>query len=327
VDDEVALIDILRVLARRWKLIVAVVLVPTVLVTGCLLAFKKPMYTSTAMVLVSGQRPTVSLQSPDEVTNPLANVASASVVAYRNLARDPGLAQDVINQLGLAGEPFHMTTSLLNEAVSVSVVSDSSLVQIAAKMADRDKAAAVANAVAEGLVARGESIGGSLPSAGDRFLKAAYESAYESAQASLAAKEAELAVLLGKRDSVSELTSVRDMVASELLSYRKQVQTLGTEIAALRLNLAARQSALLGTPQFLTTTKSITDDQTLLDVAQAVSGQSTLDLARLSMTSQEINPVWQSLSGDVTELAASIAYKTSLYMKGPFRDSRIACWT
>jgi hypothetical protein len=103
-----------------------------------------------------------------------------------------------------------------------------------------------------------------------------------------------------------------DTILEPLTGYRAQVQTLATEIRVQQLSLATKQSALASTHQYLTTTKSITDDQTLLDVAKATSGQGVLDLARLNMTSQEINPVWQSLTSDVTGLKTDIAYKTSL---------------
>jgi capsular polysaccharide biosynthesis protein len=326
VEEELSLIDILRVLARRWKLIVAVALIPTVVVTGVLLMSKKPTYTSTAMVLVSGARATYSPPNPSEVTDPLANLPSASVVTYQKLAQDPGLAQRTIDQLGLGADPYRMTTSMLNQAVKVTVVNDSNLLQISVTLTDRDKAAAVANAIAQGVVARGESIATPSLSADQSGLTAAYESA----RIALTAKEQELAALLSKRDSASELTKMRDAVAAQLDGrrtqvqmlgtdvvvqldgYRTQVQTLGTDIAALRLDLASRRTALVSTPQYLTTTKSITDDQTLLGIAQAASGQSMLDLAKLSMKSQEINPVWQSLSKDVTEDTALITYKTNL---------------
>jgi prefoldin subunit 5 len=98
----------------------------------------------------------------------------------------------------------------------------------------------------------------------------------------------------------------------QLNTYRAQVQNLQTDIRALQLNLATKQTALAGTHQYLTTTKSITDDQTLLDIAKATSGQSVLDLARLNMTSQQINSVWQFLTSDVSSIRTDIAYKTSL---------------
>jgi chromosome segregation ATPase len=196
----------------------------------------------------------------------------------------------------------------LASAVKISSVKDSSLIQIDVTLADRDKAALAANALAEGLVARGESISKTSMPAAQQGLK----ESYDAAESSLQAVEQQLAALYSKRDSVTELTSVRDTVAGQLNTYRAQVQILATEIRALQLNLATKQSALASTHQYLTTTKSITDDQTLLDVAKATSGQSVLDLARLNMTSQQIDPVWQSLTGDVTSLKTDIAYKTSL---------------
>jgi capsular polysaccharide biosynthesis protein len=307
-EDELTLMDVLRVFARRWKFIVAVTLIPTIVVAGVLLVTAQTTYTSTAIVMVSDTKPTVTVTNPDQLADPLVNLPMASVVAYQSLAKDPALSQEVIDKAGLAGEPWNMTVRKLAGAVKITSVKDSSLIQIDVTLADRDQAAAVANAFADGLVARGESISRTSMPAAQQGLK----DAYDSARRALQTVEQQLAALYSKRNSVTELTSVRDTILGQVNTYRAQVQTLATEIRAQQLNLATKQSALAGTHQYLTTTKSIADDQILLDVAKATSGQSVLDLARLNMTSQEINPVWQSLTSDVTSIKTDIAYKTSL---------------
>ena len=307
-EDELTLMDVFKVLARRWKLIVAVTLIPTMVVAAVLLVAVKPAFTSTAIVMVSETKATVTVTNPDQLADPLVNMPSASVVAYQSLAKDPSLSQEVIDKAGLAGEPYNMTIRKLASAVKISSVTNSSLIQIDVTLADRDKAATVANAFADGLVARGESISRTSMPAAQQGLK----DTYDSAKTALKNIEQQLAALYSKRNSVTELTSVRDTILAQLNTYRAQVQTLATEIRAQQINLATKQSALAGTHQYLTTTKSIADDQILLDVAKATSGQSVLDLARLNMTSQEINPVWQSLTSDVTSVKTDIAYKTSL---------------
>jgi capsular polysaccharide biosynthesis protein len=307
-EDELTLMDVLRVFARRWKLIVAITLIPTIVMAGVLLFAVKATYTSTAVVMVSDTSPTVTLQSSDQLTNTLVNLPKASVVAYQNLAKDPALGQEVIDKAGLAGKPWNMTVRKLTRAVKIGSVTGSSLIQIDVKLSDPDKAATAANALAAGLVARGDSISKtSMP-----VVQQGLKESYDAAKSALQAVEQQLAVLYSKRDSVTELTSVRDTILGQLNSYRAQVQTLATEIRAQQLSLATKQSALASTHQYLTTTKSIADDQTLLDVANATTGQSVLDLVRLNMTSQQINPVWQSLTSDVTGLKTDVAYKTSL---------------
>src|SRR5450756_1580268 len=307
-EDEFTLMDALRVFARRWKLIVAVTLIPTIVVAGVLLFTVKPTFTSTAVVMVSDTSSTVTLQSTDQLGATLVTLPTASVVAYQNLARDPALSQEVIDKAGLAGDPWNMTVRKLASAVKISSVTGSSLIQIGVTLGDKDKAALVANALADGLVARGESISKTPMSTAQQGLK----ESYDAAKSALQSVEQQLAALQSKRDSVTELTNVRDTILQQLDGYRVQVQTLTTEIRAQQINLATKQSALAGTHQYLTTTKSIADDQILLDIAKATSGQSVLDLARLNMTSQEINPVWQSLTSDVTSIKTDIAYKTSL---------------
>ena len=49
-----------------------------------------------------------------------------------------------------------------------------------------------------------------------------------------------------------------------------------------------------------------------MDVAKATSNQSVLDLAGLSMVSQQVNPLWESLTSDVSSISADITTKTGL---------------
>jgi capsular polysaccharide biosynthesis protein len=253
-EDEVTLMDVFKVLARRWKLIVAVTLIPTIVVAGVLLLAIKPTFTSTATVLVSRQ----SVVPPDLGPLPTltANQPVATVETYVSLAQDPSLYGRVIEQLQLSGE----TTSTLARAVKVTSTKDTNMIAIDVKLGDKDLAAAVANAVAEQLVERAKGL----------------------------------------------------VVAEQLSSYRAYLQPVSVDIQAQQTTLAAKRAALVGVPKVLTTMQSIVNNQTLLDVAKATSNQSVLDLAGLSMVSQEINPLWVSLTSDVSSISADITAKTGL---------------
>src|SRR5450756_3108523 len=103
-EDEFTLMDVFKILARWWKLIMAVTLIPTILVAGVLLVATKPTFTSTATVLVSQQSvvPQQSMVVPQGL-GPLATLMAsqsvATVATYVNLAQDPSLYRRVIEQL------------------------------------------------------------------------------------------------------------------------------------------------------------------------------------------------------------------------------------
>src|SRR5450756_889334 len=260
-EDEFTLMDVFNVLTRRWKLIVAVTLIPTIVVAGVLLFAIKPTFTSTATVWVSQQSvvPQQSMVVPQGL-GPLATLMAsqsvATVATYVNLAQDPSLYRRVIEQLQLSGE----TASTLARAVKVTSTTDTNMITIDVKMGGKDVAAAVANAVAEQLVERARGI----------------------------------------------------MVAEQLSNVRAYLRPLLVDIPAQQTALAAKRAALVGVPKVLTTMQSIVNNQTLLDVAKATSNQSVLDLAGLSMVSQEVNPLWVSLTSDVSSISADITAKTGL---------------
>jgi len=101
-------------------------------------------------------------------------------------------------------------------------------------------------------------------------------------------------------------------VAEQLSNFRPYLRAMVVDIQAQQTALAAKRTALVGVPKVLTTKQSIVNDQTLLDVAKATSNQSVLDLAGLSMVSQEVNPLWESLTSDVSSISADITTKTGL---------------
>jgi len=102
------------------------------------------------------------------------------------------------------------------------------------------------------------------------------------------------------------------MVAEELSNTRAYLRPLLVDIPAQQTALAAKRAALVGVPKILATTQSIVNNQTLLDIAKATSNQSVLDLARLSMVSQQVNPLWQSLTSDVSSISADITTEMGL---------------
>src|SRR5664280_2091321 len=260
-EDELTLMDMFKVLARRWKLIVAVTLIPTIVAAGVLLLAIKPTFTSTATVLVSQQSvvPQQSMVVPQglgPLATLMANQSVATIATYVNLAQDPSLYRRVIEQLQLSGE----TASTLARAVKVTSTIDTNMITINVKLGDKDLAAAVANAIAEQLVEGAKGI----------------------------------------------------MVAEELNNTRAYLPPLLVDIQSQQTALAAKRAALVGVPKVLTTMQSIVNNQTLLDVAKATSNQSVLDLAGLSIVSQEINPLWDSLTSDVSSIAADITAKTGL---------------
>src|SRR5450756_6254 len=260
-EDEFTLMDVFNVLTRRWKLIVAVTLIPTIVVAGVLLFAIKPTFTSTATVWVSQQSvvPQQSMVVPQglgPLATLMANQSVATIETYVTLAQDPSLYRRVIEQLQLSGE----TASTLARAVKVTSTTDTNIITIDVKMGGKDVAAAVANAVAEQLVERARGI----------------------------------------------------MVAEQLSNVRAYLRPLLVDIPAQQTALAAKRAALVGVPKILTIMQSIVNNQTLLDIAKATSNQSVLDLAGLSMMSQQVNPLWVSLTSDVSSISADITAKTGL---------------
>lgn len=297
-----------QVLLRRWRIIVVAVVVGVLATAGFLAGFGRPTFTSSAVVMVSDSSPTVNLQSGDQTANMLITLPKASVVAYQSLARDPALVREAMDKAHVSQVFPDLGVRAFMEDVTVAVIPNTTLIRIDVRLKDQEEAAAAANALADCLVERGTSISQTSMPAAQEELKASYDTS----QSAVRAVDQQIAERYSKRDSVTELTTLRDTILEQMTRYQADVESLATQIQAKALELSSKQTALSHTAQYLVTTKSIADDQTLLDVATQTSGQSVLDLARLNMTSQEVNPLWQSLTTDVTSLQADITYSSSL---------------
>src|SRR5664280_1043708 len=94
-ENDLTLMDVFKVLARRWKLIVAVTLIPTIVVAGVLLFAMKPTFTSTATVVVPQQSVVTQQSVVPQDLGPLATLMAnhpiATVATYVSLAQDPEL--------------------------------------------------------------------------------------------------------------------------------------------------------------------------------------------------------------------------------------------
>jgi capsular polysaccharide biosynthesis protein len=138
--DEVDLSQFVLGLWRRRWLIVAMTMIGAV---GSLLVTisKTPMYETTVKVLVP------SLE--------MAPGAQLTASAFGAIVQGPGVASVVVREFRLDTPPFGLTIDDFRKTrMSVSAVSDASIAHVTVRLEDPDKAAQVANRVAELSVAR-----------------------------------------------------------------------------------------------------------------------------------------------------------------------------
>ena len=138
-DDEIELMDLLFILIRRWKTIVAIA-VP-VLIIGLTYAVLKPaMYKAeTTLMVSSGQ-----IYSVEKLDNSEISKNQKLVSSYTEVARSKGIMKNVIKRLGLDAEP-----ETIAKLVKVTPIEETEFIKISYTDRNARKATLMVNEVSK----------------------------------------------------------------------------------------------------------------------------------------------------------------------------------
>lgn len=136
-EDEIDLLDLVFMLIRRWKVIV-LFMIP-VIILGFLFALTRPsVYKADTTLIVSSGMQSVGLDNSDITLN------QKLVVTYSEIARSRDVLRRVISKYDLQESP-----EILAKKISVSVIKDTELINLAYTSHDSRLAEAVTNELAE----------------------------------------------------------------------------------------------------------------------------------------------------------------------------------
>lgn len=138
-SDRVELSDFAATLRQRWRILVAAVLAGLCVAVAVVL-LATPRYEASAELFVSTQ--TAGASSNDLLQG--SSFTQQRVKSYAALAKTPAVLQPVVDQLQLHTDP-----ASLADSVTASSPTDTVLIDLAVRSTSPDKAARIANAVAE----------------------------------------------------------------------------------------------------------------------------------------------------------------------------------
>ena len=138
-DDEIELMDLLFILIRRWKMIIAVA-VP-VFVIGLTYAVLKPaMYKAEATLMVSSGQ----IYSVEKLDNSEISKNQKLVSSYTEVARSKSIMKNVIKRLGLEEGP-----ETIAKLVKVTPIEDTEFIKISYTDRNPQKATLMVNEVSK----------------------------------------------------------------------------------------------------------------------------------------------------------------------------------
>ena len=274
------LADYLDALRRaRWLLIAGPILAAVVALA---VSFSiAPKFSATTTLLVSGSKLGERAVTPPDVRN------------YRALMENQSLAEEMIAQFTLGGPPFSLTPgTFLQSVLSITEVRGSELLELSITLGDPKLAAAVANAMADRVVARSQSLFQEETGMARDMIKAQLDASRETLTAARTAlesyqKTAQVELLQKELDAAIALQAGLSGKQLAIATERARLAKAEEELAKQEPVRQAR-GALRSTP-----TSAGTQD-------------STLDL-RDDVRDPFVNPVYENLQQEVTSTRTKLA--------------------
>lgn len=297
-EEEISLRELIEILLRgKW--VIAVITITAVLAAGILSFFViPPTYEAQTALMVSAVNTQVEENEGSAfrtLMDSISRYPQMTVETYRAQVKNPTILREVIDTLNL--DPEKYTVESLKESINVEAVKDTNLIYIKVKDGDPELAADIANTVSDKFVsfiseAVREQMGKSA-----EFIKTRLDSEKEN----LEEATEELKAFLAQPRSVDELKKEIDSKLAQLTAFKTELVDLEIQEKELTASLDRAVKELRKQPETLKTLKSITDDQLLARIAEEAANGSLKELYGLKMESEEINPVFISLTNKIAD--------------------------
>lgn len=299
-QDEIDLRPYLRVLWKH-RFTIVLVTVAAMLVGGLLSLLAGPVYEARGMILVT--KPSFQVGAPVDPSAPglkigtilVSDLPTETLVAF---ARSAAVKQRVVKRIS----SNFSRVSDIGVSLFAQTVRNTNLVELTVRGKDPVLAARVANEWARIVAAESEA----LFSAEAQQSFAFFDSRLQEATRQLGTAEralrdfhvsSEIGVLQARVRTVTE----------QIASYESRLVDISVVRRKSEAELAQTETQLRLQPRTLTLSKSITNDPLLHRTASEVSQRDFVDVSKLKLRSEELNPVYMNLTQTRANLRVNVA--------------------
>lgn len=313
-DEEIYLRRIIEPIVRYKRLVIVLFLV-SVVITGILSFFVLPkVYEATCSLLIGTDQTKANINvstSVDALVNPLLFV-NISVNSSKEIIQGDDFLRIVYEKLPDRDNSYDISFESFRKMVKVSNPTNTSIIKISVYYKDP----VIAQNIAETLLDEAYSYISQLYNQGAERNRKDLENQLSIAKTSLETAQKALAEFDSQSENLEKLSREKANYVDALNSYLSQYLTLDWQIKHYQALLNETKIQLSKESKFLTLRKTILDDPLVSQIAQDLSNEKILDLLKLSVTSEEINPIYEDLrnkeeSYSIT-LAGLIAKKATL---------------
>jgi succinoglycan biosynthesis transport protein ExoP len=309
-EEEISLRELIEVmLAGKWIIIlitIAAMLLSVVVSFGLL----EPTYEAKTVLAVNQNNlPKSPSDGLEGLVNTFSGMPQVSVQSYVSQAKSAAVLNKVMERLNI--DPHETSLNTFANKITINNIKDTELLEITVKDKSPEKAAEIANVLAEELV---EFISTTNKLRTQKTL-AFLEKQVKEEQNKLGSSVEEMKQFLKQPDTVAELEAELDTNLLLLSEFQARKANLQVEIKKTGATITALEKQLLDVPEKVELKKNLFDDPALYQLYTEKVGVSDISKSGLELRSEEINPVYMELKNELelnkAMLAQLAAEKTS----------------
>lgn len=303
-EEEISLRELIETIING-KVIIAATTIIAVLISGVLSFFVlTPTYRATATLMV--KQPNIQAAPADNplsiLLDSLSQFPMLTMDTFRTQVKNPQVLQSVLDRMDNIDEK--MTLETFANKISVNAAQNTNLLEIS--VADRDpaKAADIANIIAQEFIKFINEQNKQRMSQSSEFLRSQMDVENEKLERAVN----QLKEFLAQPPGVDELKQDIEANLAILTSFKTAVVSKEIELEQARASLASALRELENTPRTHVVKKSVIDEPLLSGIIRDSNDKETAELAKLTLETEEINPVYISLSERAAAERINIAY-------------------
>lgn len=282
--------EYLSILRRRWRIVIAVA-VAAFAVAGLFSFLLPPVYEAKAVILVA--RPPVQTGAPPDPMSPGVKISTVlspdlSVETLAAFATLPAVTQRVAR---LVGQGTNNNRPKISEQLVVRPVPNTNLLELKVRGRDPARVTRVANLWTSVVATEGQGLFSAEAQQSYRFFD---DQVSEARKRLLAAEEA-----LRNFNATSRMGLLQARVSAvtgQIAGYQTRLTELSVELQKSETELAQIESQIRRQPEKLVLSRSITADPFVLQAASQAEKRDFVELSKLSMRNEELNPLYTNLN-------------------------------
>ena len=300
-EEEISLRELIEtMLAGKWIIIaitIAAMLLSLVVSFGVL----EPTYEAKTVLAVNQtnlqKNPSGGLEG---LVDTYSGIPQVSVQSYVSQAKSAAVLTKVMERLNI--DPHETSLNAFANKITISNIKDTELLEIAVQDKSPEKAAEIANVVAEELVKFISTTNKLRTQKTLAFL----EKQVEEEQTKLGTSVEEMKQFLKQPDTVAELEAELDTNLLLLSNFQARKANLQVEIKKIKAKVNAIEQQLLDVPEKVELKKNLFDDPALYQLYTEI-GSRDISKSSLELRSEEINPVYMELKNELELNKAMLA--------------------